>query len=109
MRAVYTEVLRNLVFRSIQKETRLSEAQVARLRWCQIKGNTIRTTRNRDCKVSREVVDALSLLPHRETGVDYVFFGNSLSKSDLDEVRTFEQVKNQPKRRFFIYRTKRVA
>lgn len=106
MRATYTEVLRNLVFCSIQRQTRLSEAQVARLRWSQIHGNVIRTTRQRECVISREVVDALSLLPHRESGVDYVFFGNnSLSDGNLESVKE----KKKPLRQYLVYKLKNIA
>lgn len=105
MRAIYTEVLRNLVFCSIKQQTRLSEAQVARLRWSQIHGNVIRTTRQRDCVISREVVDALSLLPHRESGVDFVFFGNSPSVVVQEEVKKAKR----PLRSYLIYKFKHIA
>ena len=96
MRAAYTEVLRNLTFKAIKLETRLSDRQVAQLRWSQIHGNVIRTTRQRDCVVSREVINALALLPRKNTGVDFVFFGNSLSETDLEAFRPV--LKSQPKR-----------
>jgi hypothetical protein len=105
MRTAYSEVLRNLTFKTIKLETRLSERQVAMLRWSQIKGDTIRSTRMRDCKISREVMDALALLPHSDS-VDLVFFGSSLSTSDLQRLGELEQRLERPKRRFIIMKTK---
>lgn len=54
----YYEILRNLVYRSIQKETRLSERQVSQLRWSQINDDTIVTKYKRQVKMSRELTDA---------------------------------------------------
>ena len=105
MRTAYSEVLRNLTFKTIKYETRLSERQVAMLRWSQIKGDTIRSTRMRDCKISREVMDALALLPH-SSSVDLVFFGNSLSLDEIRHLGELEQKLNQPKRRFLLLKTK---
>ena len=105
MRTVYTEVLRNLTFKTIKLETRLSERQVALLRWSQIKGDTIRSTRMRDCKISREVMDALALLPHSDS-VDFVFFGSSLSHDELQRLGQLEQRLERPKRRFIVMKTK---
>lgn len=106
MRAAYLEVLRNLTFKTIKLETRLSDRQVAQLRWSQIHGNVIRTTRMRDCTVSREVVNALALLPHKDSGVDFVFFGNSLSYEELERLGELQERLERPKRRFLIYKTK---
>lgn len=106
MRTAYTEVLRNLTFKTIKLETRLSDRQVALLRWSQINGNIIRSTRQRDCEVSREVTDALALLPHGESENDLVFFGNSLSVSDLEKLGELNKSLEKPKRRFLIYKTK---
>lgn len=107
MRTAYIEVLRNLTFETIRLETRLSDRQVALLRWSQIKGNVIKTTRQRDCKVSREVLDALALLPRKTSGLDYVFLRcNSLSHEELTRLGEIENRLEQPKRRFFIYKTK---
>lgn len=75
MRGTYYEVLRNLIFRAIQRETRLSERQVAQLRWSQIHGDEIITAYRRRAKMSRELVAALDLLPHTHS---LVFFGASL-------------------------------
>lgn len=107
MKAAYIEVLRNLTFKTIKLETRLSDRQVAQLRWSQIHGDIIRTSRQRDCKVSREVIDALALLPQKESGVDFVFFGSSLSASELTEVRTAEQTVYKPKRHFVIWNSRK--
>ena len=106
MRAAYIEVLRNLTFKTIKLETRLSDRQVAQLRWSQIHGNVIRTTRMRDCEVSREVINALALLPRKESGVDFVFFGNSLSQDDLTELLAVgnRQKKSQRHLLFWNYR-----
>ena len=106
MRAAYTEVLRNLTFKTIKLETRLSERQVAQLRWSQIHGNVIHTSRQRDCAISREVIDALALLPHKESGVDFVFFGSSLSTDELSRLGELEQSLQKPKRHFVIWKTK---
>lgn len=57
----YYEILRNLVYRSIQKGTRLSERQVSQLRWSQINDDTIVTKYKRQVKMSRELTDALSV------------------------------------------------
>lgn len=105
MRTAYAEVLRNLTFKTIKLETRLSDRQVALLRWSQIHDNVI-STRQRNCSISREVTDALALLPHKQSGVDYVFFGNSLSHEELQRLGELEQRLTQPKKRFFIYKTK---
>lgn len=105
MRTAYTEVLRNLTFKTIKLETRLSERQVANLRWSQIKGDTIKSTRMRDCKISREVMNALALLPHSDS-VDLVFFGNSLSQGELQSLGELEQRIKRPKRRFIIMKSK---
>ena len=84
MRSAYYEVLRNLVFRSIQKETRLSERQVAMLRWSQIHDDEILTAYKRRAKMSRELVEALNLLPHTNS---LVFVGASLSRNETDAMR----------------------
>lgn len=105
MRAAYLEVLRNLTFKTIKLETRMSNRQVAALRWSQIKGNVIHTSRHRDCEVSREVVDALSLLPHSDS-VNLVFFGNPLPQSDLQRLGELEQRLERPRRRFLVIKTK---
>ena len=105
MRTAYTEVLRNLTFKAIKLETRMSERQVAMLRWSQINGNVIHTSRSRDCRVSREVVDALALLPHSDK-VGLVFFGSSLSTDELQRLGELEQARFSPKRRFVILKTK---
>ena len=76
MDSAYLEVLRGLVFRAIQTETRLSERQIAQLRWSQIQGDEIVTAYKRRAKISGEVVAALSLLPHSHS---FVFFGTSLA------------------------------
>lgn len=105
MRTAYTEVLRNLTFKTIKLETRLSERQVAMLRWSQIKGDTIKSTRMRDCKISREVMDALALLPH-SSQADLVFFGSSLSTGELQRLGELEQRLERPRRRFIIMKSK---
>lgn len=109
MRAAYLEVLRNLTFETIKLETRLSDRQVAQLRWSQIHGNVIHTTRQRDCTVSRGVVNALALLPHKDSGVDFVFFGNSLSKDDLLELRTVENRQKKSHRHLLFWNYRKVA
>ena len=109
MRAAYLEVLRNLTFETIKLETRLSDRQVAQLRWSQIHGDVIHTTRQRDCKVSREVVNALALLPHKDSGVDFVFFGNSLSKDDLLELQTVENRQKKSHRHLLFWDYRKVA
>lgn len=73
----YYEILRNLVYRSIQKETRLSERQVSQLRWSQINDDTIVTKYKRQVKMSRELTDALSVMPRGKRS-DFVFHGTSL-------------------------------
>lgn len=98
MRTAYHQVLRNLTFRAIKLETRLSDRQVAQLRWSQIHGDTIRTTRMRDCTISREVVDALTLLPHRNRGSDLVFFGDSFSLEDLERIAELEKLRKAKKK-----------
>ena len=81
----YYEVLRNLVFRTIQTETRLSERQVVQLKWSQIQDDEIVTVYKRRVKMSRELLSALSLLPHTNR---YVFFGASLAhKQDSEAMR----------------------
>lgn len=109
MRAAYVEVLRNLTFKTIKLETRLSDRQVAQLRWSQIHGNVIRTTRMRDCEVSREVINALALLPRKESGVDFVFFGNSLSDAELYELRAVEKPQEKSKRHLLFWNYRKVA
>lgn len=109
MRTAYLEVLRNLTFKAIKLETRLSDRQVAQLRWSQIHGNVIRTTRMRDCEVSREVINALALLPHKDSGVDFVFFGNSLSVTDLEALRIQQEAKERPRRHLLMWNLKKVA
>ena len=82
MDSAYLEVLRGLVFRAIQTETRLSERQIAQLRWSQIQGDEIVTAYKRRAKISGEVVAALSLLPHSHS---FVFFGTSLVRRQDSE------------------------
>lgn len=107
MRTAYLEVLRNLTFETIKLETRLSERQVAMLRWSQIDGDMIKTTRQRNVKVSREVMDALALLPRNNSETGLVFFGAaSLSQPELEQIAGMEQRLNEPKRRFIIWKTK---
>ena len=72
----YYEIMRNLVYRAIQKETRLSERQVSQLRWSQIEKDTITTKYKRQVKMSRELTEALYAMP-RGKGSDLVFFGSS--------------------------------
>lgn len=105
MRSSDSDVIRNLIFRSLQKETRLSESQVARLRWSQIKGDTITTAYHRKIIISRELVDALTLLPRRKSGVDLVFFGTaSLSASDIHSSATFARSDNpEPRGKLAIF------
>lgn len=89
MRSAYYEVLRNLVFRSIQRETRLSERQVAQLRWEQVRGDKIVTKYHREVQMSRELVAALDLLPHSGS-LGYVFVGTPLSHQrspEMEELR----------------------
>ena len=74
MGSAYYEVLRNLIFRSIQRETRLSERQVAQLRWEQIQGSTIVTQYHRVVQMSSELTNALALLPVRG---NFVFIGST--------------------------------
>ena len=59
----YYEIMRNLVYRAIQKETRLSERQVSQLRWSQIEKDTITTKYKRQVKMSRELTEALYSMP----------------------------------------------
>lgn len=82
MKDAYYEVFRNLVFRAIQKETRLSERQVAQLRWSQIHGDEIITAYRRHAKMSRELVEALELLPRTHS---LVFIGTSLAPRQNSE------------------------
>lgn len=85
MDSAYLEVLRGLVFRAIQTETRLSERQIAQLRWSQVQGDEIVTAYKRRAKISGEVVAALSLLPHSHS---FVFFGTSLAhRQDSEAMR----------------------
>lgn len=89
MKSAYLEVLRNLVFRSIQCETRLSERQVALLRWDQIHNNEIVTCYRRRVEMSRELVAAISLLPRNSS---YVFFGSALlPRQDNEEMLELKQ------------------
>lgn len=76
MNNTYYEVLRDLVFRSIQKETRLSAHQTAQLQWKQIHGNVIVTRYKRHVEMSRELVNALSVLPHSDPR-GFVFIGGT--------------------------------
>lgn len=107
MDSAYLEVLRALVFRSIQVETRLSERQVAQLRWSQIQDDEIVTVYKRRVKMSRELLSALSLLPHTNR---YVFFGTSLahrpeSEAMRDLKRQFaeEDARKHKKPRHFLF------
>lgn len=103
MRAAYYEVLRNVTFRAIQRETRMSDRQVAMLRWSQIRGNTIACSRQRSCNVSREVIDALALFPRNDPESDFVFIRqSSLSISELNNMREQQRAKEAAKKRFLI-------
>lgn len=73
--SVYYEILRNLIYRSIQKETRLSERQVSQLQWSQIKNDTIVTKYGRQVKMSLELTEALKFIP-REKRSNMVFFSS---------------------------------
>jgi hypothetical protein len=101
MESTYYEVLRDLVFRSLQKETRLSEHQLAQLKWSQISGNVISTRYKRQVEVSRELERALSLLPHNDPR-GYVFIGASLlvrqSSPEMDELRARFEAEAEAKR-----------
>jgi len=89
MRETYYEVFRNLVFRAIQRETRLSERQVAQLRWSQIHDDEIITAYRRHAKMSRELVEALNLLPRTHS---LVFFGTSLApRQDSEAMRELRE------------------
>lgn len=74
----YQEIIRNLVFRSIQTETRLSERQVAQLRWSQIDGDKITTPYKREVRISNETRHALETLRKR-SGNKWVFMTTSLA------------------------------
>ena len=107
MDSAYLEVLRALVFRSIQVETRLSERQVAQLKWSQIEGDEIVTIYKRRVKMSRELLSALSLLPHTHR---FVFFGTSLahrpqSEAMKDLMRQFaeEDARKRKNVRHFLF------
>lgn len=108
MGASETEVLRNLIFRSIQKETRLSENQVARLRWSMIDGDIITTAYHRKIKISRELEDALVLLPRRKSGTDLLFFGSTslLSEDNHRRIVLARSDDPEPKRRYAIFALK---
>ena len=87
MNSTYYEVLRDLVFRSIQKETRLSAHQTAMLQWRQIDGNIITTRYKRQVEMSRELTNALAILP-RSDPRGFVFIGSSLLvKQNSDEMQ----------------------
>ena len=108
MDGIYYEVLRDLVFRSIQKETRLSERQVAQLRWDDISDGVITTRYKRHVGISRELERALSLLP-RSDKRGYVFIGSTLlvrqRSPEMEELRAqFEAEirKKQAKKLNFI-------
>lgn len=90
MRSAYYEVLRNLVFRSIQRETRLSERQVAQLRWEQVRGDTIVTKYHREVQMSSELVAALNLLPHSGR-LGYVFVGTSRLRQNSPEMEELRE------------------
>jgi len=51
-------------------------------------------------------MDALALLPHKDTGVDFVFFGNSLSLDELKRLGELETRLEKPKRHFVIWKSK---
>lgn len=101
MNGTYYEVLRDLVFRSLQKETRLSEHQLAQLKWSQISGNVISTRYKRQVEVSRELERALSLLPHNDPR-GFVFIGASLlvrqSSPEMEELRAQFEAEAQARR-----------
>lgn len=107
MNSAYLETLRALVFRSIMTETRLSERQVVQLKWSQIEDDEIVTIYKRRVKLSRELLSALSVLPHTNR---YVFFGTSLahraeSEAMLDLKRQFaeEDARRHEKPRHFLF------
>ena len=101
MNGTYYEVLRDLVFRSLQRETRLSEHQLAQLKWSQISGNVISTRYKRQVEVSRELERALSLLPHNDPR-GFVFIGASLlvrqKSPEMEELRAQFEAEAQAKR-----------
>ena len=108
MTSTYYEVLRDLIFRSIQRETRLSEHQVARLKWDQIAGGVIHTRYNRQVSISRELERALYLLPHDDPR-GFVFIGASLLvRQDSPEMRELreqfeaEERQKRPKKFNFV-------
>lgn len=103
MRSIYYEVLRNLIFRSIQKETRLSERQVAQLRWEQINGSTIVTQYRREVQMSAELTAALALLPQNGR---FVFIGptpfSSHETEDMLAIKRSFEAENQPQESKFL-------
>lgn len=105
MRSIYYEVLRNLIFRSIQKETRLSERQVAQLRWEQISGSTIVTQYRREVQMSEELTAALALLPRSGR---FVFIGSTpFSKHETEAMlavrQSFEAEKQPQGSKFLMF------
>ncbi len=76
MRSAHYEVFRSLVFLLLQKETRLSERQIAQLRWSQIRDGAIYTPHRKKIAISRELEEAIYLLPRTHS---LVFFGSPLS------------------------------
>lgn len=108
MNGTYYEVLRDLVFRSLQRETRLSEHQLAQLKWSQISDGVISTRYHRQVRISRELQRALSVLPHDDPR-GFVFIGASLlvrqRSPEMEELRAqfeAEERQKRPKKFNFI-------
>ena len=96
------------MYRAIQKETRLSERQVSQLRWSQIDQDTITTKYKRQVKMSRELAEALSVMP-KGKGSDLVFFGSSslLHMGETDEmaaIRLSLQESQKPQKKWAIFK-----
>lgn len=98
----YEEIIRNLVFRSIQKETRLSERQVVQLRWSQIDGDRITTIYGREVQISPEIRRALDSM-RKISGNTYVFMTTSLCpatpKASRWEIRKEQRAERKTNRK----------
>ena len=93
----YQEIIRNLVFKSIQRETRLSERQVAMLMWSQIDGDRIITRYHREVQISNELRHALDSM-RNTSGNRYVFMTTSLAPALPRQSKLSKAVERKPRR-----------
>lgn len=102
----YDTILKSMLAQALKHEARLSDRQIALLRWQQLADHKLRTNLGREVKLTDATWNALQSLP---VGGGFVFSTTSLPPSGLpktpmkDKVREkIERWKNKPRKHLVI-------